>query len=126
MLIDGKMFNSSTSYVDKNTLNSIDGNACWFTEFVPIKVPAIRTLNTLLFHNYRHGLLFYERKFCHLHRGFSIFFQAVSIYMILDDDHAIIHLFLQKGPNVIQNLIIGFFHFELLQRFTIFVSTVCV
>jgi len=34
--------------------------------------------------------------------------------MILDD-HPIIRLIFQKGPNVIQNFIIVFFHFELLQ-----------
>jgi len=36
--------------------------------------------------------------------------------MILDDDHPIIRLIFQKGPNVIQHFIIGFFNFELLHR----------
>ena len=42
-------------------------------------------------------------------------FRAVSIYMVLDDHHPIVRLIFQKGPNVIQHFIIGYFHFEHLQ-----------
>jgi len=35
--------------------------------------------------------------------------------MVLDDHHPIVRLIFQMGPNVIQHLIIGYFHFEHLQ-----------
>ena len=57
MLIYGKMFYGSASYVDKNNiLHSIAGNASWFNEFILIQFPAIRTFHKFLFHFYRHGL----------------------------------------------------------------------
>jgi hypothetical protein len=60
-------------------------------------------------------MLFYGGQFCIIHSRFSDFFRAVSIFMILDDYHPIVRLIFQMGPHEIQNFIIGFFHFELLQ-----------
>jgi len=60
-------------------------------------------------------MLFHDRKFCILHSGFSNFFRAVSIYMVLDDHHPIVCLLFQMGANVIQHFINGHFHFEHLQ-----------
>ena len=118
MLIDGPKFYGSTSYVDKhNAFRSVAGNASSFTEFIPIHFPSIRTFHKLLFHFHSHGLCsFMTGRFVSYIAGFLTFFRGVSVYMILDDDHPIIHLIYQKGPNVIQHFIIGFFHFELLQR----------
>ena len=106
----------STSYVEiNNTLRSNAGNVSWFTEFVSIHFPAIRTFHKLLFHIYRHGfMLFYDRKFCRLRNWYLNFFRAVSVYIILDDN-PIIHLFFQRGPNIIQEFIIGLFYFQLLE-----------
>ena len=116
MLIDGKRFHGSTSYSNKhNSLRSVAGNASWFTEFQSLHLPNIRTFHKLLFHFYRHGLCFYDGQFCLLHSGFSKFFRAVSVYMILDVDQPIIRLIFQKVSHVIQNLIIGFLLFDLLQ-----------
>jgi len=119
MLIDRKKFHGSTSYVDKhNTMLSVAGNASWFTEFVPIHFPSIRTFHKLLFHFYRHGLCcFMTGSFVSYIAGALTFFLAISGYMILNDDHPIIRLIFQKGPNVIHHLIIGFFHFELLHKY---------
>jgi len=61
-------------------------------------------------------MLFHDGKFCFLHSRFFNVLRAISFYMILNDDHPIILLIFQKGPNVIHHLIIGFFHFELLHR----------
>jgi len=76
MLIDGKKFHGSTSYVDKNnTFISIAGNASWFTEFIPIHFPAIRTFHKHLFHIYRHGLCcFMTGSFVSYISGFLNFF----------------------------------------------------
>ena len=60
-------------------------------------------------------MLFHDRKFCILHSGFSNFFLAVSIYMVLDDHHPFVRLLFQMGPNVIQHFIIDHLHFEHLQ-----------
>ena len=72
MHIDGKKFHGSTSY---NTLLSVAGNASWFTEFVPIHFPSIRTFNKLLFHFYKHGLYcFITGSFVSDIAGFLTFF----------------------------------------------------
>ena len=56
MLIDGKKFHGSTSYVEKhNILGTIAVSSSWFTEFKAIRFPAIQTFQRLLFHFYRHG-----------------------------------------------------------------------
>ena len=116
MLIDGKRFHGSTSYSNKhNSLRSVAGNASWFTDIQPLHFPSIRTFHMLLFHFYRHALRCFVRQFYLLHSGFSNFFRAVAVYPILDVDHPIIRFIFQKGPHVIQNLIISLFHFELLQ-----------
>ena len=40
MLIDGKRFHGSTSYVEKHeTLRTIAGSGSWFTEFQPVRFP---------------------------------------------------------------------------------------
>jgi len=78
MLIDGKMFYDSTSNVEKNnTLRSIAGNASWFTEFVPIHFPAIRTFHKLVFNFNRHCLCcFMTGSFVSYVAGFSKFFSS--------------------------------------------------
>ena len=76
MLIDGKPFPGSTSYVDKHTtLLSVAGNASWFTEFVPFHFPSIRTFHKLMFHFYTFmmvSLVLYIAGF--------LTFRAVSIF----------------------------------------------
>ena len=117
MLIDGKNFYGFTSYVEKhNILRTIAGSSSWFTEIKPIRFPALLTFHRLLFHFYRHGLCsFISGNFAVYVAGFPDFFQAISVYIVLDDDHPIVRLIFRKGPNVIHNLVISLFHFELLQ-----------
>jgi len=59
-------------------------------------------------------MLYYDTMLCLLHSWFSTIFRAGSVYMILDN-HGIIRLIFQKGPNVIEDFIIGFYYFEILQ-----------
>ena len=60
-------------------------------------------------------MLFISGYFTSYVAGFFKFFRAVSVYLVLDDDHPIIRLIFQKSENEIQNFIVGSFHFEILQ-----------
>ena len=128
MLIDGKPFPGSTSYVDKHTnLLSVAGTAFWFTEFVPIHFRTMRSFHKLLFHFYRHGLCcFITGSFVLYVEGFLTFFRGVTIYMVLDDHHPIERLIFKMVPHVIQNFIIGSFILNIYRVIMIHVSTGCV
>jgi len=116
MLIDGKKFHGSTSYVEKHeTLCTIAGYSSWFTEFQPVCLPDIQTFHRLLFIFYQHRLcFFFTGSFVGFIAGFLNSFRAVSFFIILDD-HPIIRLIFQKGESIIQNFNIGSFQFDLMQ-----------
>jgi hypothetical protein len=78
MLVKGKSFHGSTSWIDKHkSLLAIAGSVSWFTEFKSVRFPAIQTPHRLLFHFYRHSLCCFLRgTFCLLHGGFSKFFPS--------------------------------------------------
>ena len=87
MLINDKKFHGSTSFVDNHTtLRTVAGNSSLFTEFEPIRFPAIRIFNELLF-------LFHTHDFCCFMTGsFVAFatciiysFRGVTFFMVLDD-----------------------------------------
>jgi len=115
MLIDGKKYNGSTSYVEKHeTLCTIAGSGSWFTEFQPVRFPDIQTFHRHLFLLYQHGLCFLlTGSFVGFIAGFLNSFRAVSFFMVLDD-RPIIRLIFQQRQKVIQNFDIGSFQFELM------------
>jgi len=115
MLLTGKKFPSSTSYVDKHVaLRAIAGSGSWLTEFQPVRFPNIQNFHQLLFVFHQHGLCFFFTGTFVFVAGFINSFRAVSFFMILDE-RPIIRLIFQKGKTVIQNLNISSFQFELVQ-----------
>jgi len=49
MLIYGKKFHGCTSYVDRHTtLRTIAGSSSWFTQFEPLRFPAIQIFHQLI------------------------------------------------------------------------------
>ena len=87
MMIKGKRFHGSTTYVNKpNTLSTVTGSSSWFTEFETVRFPAIQIFNELLF-------LFHTYDFCRFMTGSFVdftaiiknFFGGVTFFMVLDD-----------------------------------------
>jgi hypothetical protein len=48
MLIDGKKFHNSTSYVDKHTTLRTIAGSTWFTQFEPLRFRAIQIFHQLI------------------------------------------------------------------------------
>ena len=86
MLTNNKKLHGSTSFVDKHTtLRTVAGNSSWFTEFNPVRFPAIRIFHQILF-------LFHTHDFCCFLKGSFVAFTAgiinsyrgVTFFMVLD------------------------------------------
>ena len=117
MLIKRKKSHGSTSYLTKHKqLRAIAGSATsWFTEFRPVRFPAIENFHHLLFQFYLHGLGFFLTwASVYFTAGILNSCRAASVFMALLD-HPVIHLIFQRGPTIIQNFHIESFSFGLVQ-----------
>ena len=116
MLIEGKPFPGSASYVDKHTtllsrpVMPLGLPSSYPSIFLPYgpSTNSCFTFTGIVYVVLWWAVLYYTLPF-------SDFLRAVSIFMVFHYYHPNIRLNFEMGLHEIQHFIMGFFHFELLQ-----------
>jgi len=108
MLVDGKWFDGSTSYLEGHRrLQTLAGNASWVPTFVPRPFPQRSVIRHLLYTLHCHRICcFMTGTFVMFTAGVSHSFVSAALFFVMTDT-PLLNLIFQKGPNPPQQFLVN-------------------
>jgi len=116
MLVEGKWFDGSTSYVEAHRhLQALAGNATWVSTYTPRPFTQRGTIRRLLTTFHRHNMCcFLAGTFALLTAGIFNSFDSAAVFVAITEIHCqLVHLIFRRGADPPQFSVNGFkFVFE--------------